>query len=342
MKILVVKERVKRIGGSIASILMFSDVFKELGHEVTILTQEDDWNIIETTEDLLSLYNCKYLTPDDFQWDIETRYSESIEEIDEYDLIFTREVCHNRYFRCPEKKTVLWIVVHDSPRQRFRYNYFDSVIESWTNSKTTAKRVKSVFKDCQVVVPPHDYSIFRDAFREEKDRDIDFIHIGRSNEPNDGKGNYIFDNVVNSLGAKGILISTALNQRHRKTLDKIKVPIKFNIPKHEVAELMGRSKYFLFPSKKESCPLSVYEALNAGCVPIVRDVGAVKEQLAGHGFIFEKNKEIVPLVKKVRNMKHDRRKKQIRGTRFDRINAKKVIEKRLEEIVSRDDYRQKV
>ena len=89
---------------------------------------------------------------------------------------------------------------------------------------------------------------------------------------------------------------------------------------------------FLILPNDESCSISVYEALNAGCFPVVYDVGAVREQLNGNGIIYKterpKDQEILTALK----YSGDRTEFIVQGTRFDRKNNLDVIAKRLEEI----------
>ncbi|MFW6014974.1 MAG: hypothetical protein ACOCRK_00890 [bacterium] len=68
MKICVVQPDLSRIGGSISTIMSFADCFKEIGHDVKIISSYGERfsvKLIPNKNDVLRYYNCKYLDDDD-------------------------------------------------------------------------------------------------------------------------------------------------------------------------------------------------------------------------------------------------------------------------------------
>ncbi len=91
---------------------------------------------------------------------------------------------------------------------------------------------------------------------------------------------------------------------------------------------MKRSKVFVLASYRESCPLVIYETLNAGCIIVTRDVGCVKEQLGSLGFICSNPIECIEQALLVKN-REDYVKQ---GMKFDVINVGYKIKQRLDYI----------
>ena len=90
---------------------------------------------------------------------------------------------------------------------------------------------------------------------------------------------------------------------------------------------------YFHPSKDESCSIAVYEALNAGCFPICRATGAVREQLNGLGLIYNKEDDPVPLVKLIlEGMDWNVLAIVRRGTLFDKNHVMQELKTRLGKI----------
>lgn len=103
MKICVVQPDLSRIGGSIATIMSFADCFKQLGHDVEIISSFGDRfpeNPINSKQNVLSHYGCKYLDYSDIKWSFVQR---SKVETDA-DLCFARGFDSTRV---SEHKTIL-------------------------------------------------------------------------------------------------------------------------------------------------------------------------------------------------------------------------------------------
>ena len=302
MKILVYQPRIFRIGGSICTILTFADFFKSLGYDVDIYYDSILNSQIEDIPNLLNFYNLKFLNIDDFK--------SNINESD-YDLLFTRAFYAHK-FRIP---AIVWCVISG-----FRIS--SNIIEYWTNSNTTGKQLPI---SSLVMIPPHDYSIFRPLDLNIK-RDINVLTVIRTNEFKN-KGGFDFIEIHKKY-PNSLMITTITDQQDLKFLKSLNIRFVYNLPRAEVAEYMKRSKVFVLASYRESCPLVIYEALNAGCVIVSRNVGCVKEQLDSLGFISSNPIECIEQALLIKNRKDYVK----QGIKFDIINTGHKIKQRLDYI----------
>jgi glycosyltransferase involved in cell wall biosynthesis len=324
LRIAVVKPALARIGGSINTILAFADCFKELGHEVKIVASFQSprfpVRLINDVEHLIRFYNCRNLSPEDFQWSL-TMHMMANNELRDFDVIFTRGMYHGLVkSKIPY---IIWTIV-----QGDLVGGSSRVLEHWTNSFTTLRKLGAGNNIC-VIIPPHDYSIFRKYGDQEKIYDC--VAVLRGNEFR-AKGNHIFAEVVKRLNLKGMLITTITSPDIRSKVESLDVPYLANVPKEGVAKILGQSKTMLLPSYDESCPLVIYEALNAKCMPVSRNVGAVKEQLNGLGYVFDSDTELGATLKKALSSTIDTESLIKRGMEFDRTVVKESIRQRLDSL----------
>ena len=180
-----------------------------------------------------------------------------------------------------------------------------------------------------MVIPPHDYSLFRKNNSQHKKYDV--VSILRGNDFK-LKGLQTYADAVKVLGCKSMLITTSTSDRDLKNIKSLNVPFVLNQTKQQVSEILGQSKTFFFPSYYESCPLVIYEALNAGCTIISRDVGAVKEQLNGNGYVFTSDRDCVKLLRYGMDNLFSQDRLIERGLMFDRVNQLEKIQKCLDEV----------
>ena len=230
----------------------------------------------------------------------------------------------------PSVYVVAWVI---HPDQAFR----QSVRRIWTNSMTTRKRLLDSERYAQygdrinVVVPPHPYEMFRQAAKPFDDRKYDVVAIGSLLH---AKGVVEYANLVERGGLKGALVGAtweADRDENAEVLGAVagRLDVMTNVPSGVVADVLGNSKVFLSMSRAESCPLSTYEALNAGCNCVVRGVGAAVEQLAGAGRVFVHDREALPLV--VLSLEKQGPSLQ-RGRLFDRDTVGHRVRHQLEQI----------
>jgi len=147
----------------------------------------------------------------------------------------------------------------------------------WTSGRFQSHR--EVNGAIRVFPAPLDYSLFRAAARPWDERDYDICFVGRDHSI---KRPWIFERMVHELNLKGVAIVPELNPAWpHDHADWLLDPSR-----KKIAEIMGRSKIFFLPSREECAPLTIYEALNAGCYPIVNDVGSVREQLRSYGEVY--------------------------------------------------------
>lgn len=316
MKIGIYQQDVTRIGGSISTILQFADCFKQLGHNVKIHTSFDnrfEKKLIKNKEDVLSFYNCNHLKNNDFIWDLNVKNN--------YDLCFTRGIFQHKV---KNNKHIIWTIVPKEIKKHI------NLVEYWTNSNTTKKKIQDPFIDQVKVVPaPHDYSIFRENIKNKKKWDV--VSILRGNDFN-AKGLPLYANTVKQLNCKSLLITTFTSNKDLQRIQKLGVPYILNQSREQVAKILGQAKTFFFPSYDESCPLVIYEAMNSGLTIVSRNIGAVREQVKNKGYIFNNDNEAFQALKY--GMQEPFIPKEVieRGKVFDRKNLLQIIEKRLEVI----------
>ena len=299
MKILVYCPRLFRIGGSIFELLAFADFFKFLGNKVNIYYHKIHDAQIETIYDVIKFYNLKFLDLDDFK--------DNISE-NEYDLLFTREFYVHK-FKIP---AIAWCIISG-----FRIS--NNVIEYWANSNNTAKLLEV---PSLTLTAPIDYSIFRPKDLN-AERNIDILTVIRTNEFKD-KGGFDFVEIHKKY-PNSLMVTTVTNQQDLEFLKSLNIKFVYNLPRVEIAKYMKRSKVFVLASYRESCPLVIYEALNAGCIVVTRDIGCVREQLGSLGFICSNPIECIEQSLLVKNRKDYVK----QGMKFDIINVGYKIKQRL-------------
>ena len=302
MKILVYQPRIFRIGGSICTMLTFADFFKSLEHDVDVYYDSILDSQIEDIPNLLEFYNLKFLNEDNFKSDINEK---------DYDLLFTRAFYAHK-FKIP---AIVWCIISG-----FRIS--SNIIEYWANSNTTKKKLSV---PSLVMIPPHDYSIFRPSNLNIK-RDIDVLTVIRTNEFKD-KGGFDFVEIHKKY-PNSLMVTTVSNQRDLEFLKNLNIKFVYNLSRIEVAKYMKRSKVFVLASYRESCPLVIYEALNAGCIIVSRDVGCVKEQLGSLGFICSNPIDCIEQALLIKNRENYIR----QGIKFDVLNVGYKIKQRLDYI----------
>ena len=176
-------------------------------------------------------------------------------------------------------------------------------MEFWTNSYTTQNMLKSVcgLGNIHVVVPPYDYSIFRDKVEGKFNRSFDVAYLARAHPDKDLETFCRTVQVLNLRGVLAVLCKDGIQRQYAVSLSQKYKEVSFliNADKAALADFLGNTKVYFHPSKDESCSIAVYEALNAGCFPVCRATGAVREQLNGLGLIYNEEDDPVPLVKLV-------------------------------------------
>lgn len=318
MKIGVFQPDIGAIGGSITALLSFADTFKGLGHTVIVFgTINGSKNILKNVRDVLRHHQCKNIVDSDV---ILGNPAVNIPKAN-VDFLFYTGRYHGRVKDVKVPK-VLWTITRIDLKPKI------NVLERWTNSNTT-KRSFGNRDDMYVTVTPIDYTIFRQKAK--VIRPYDVVAILRGNDYKD-KGIQLYSTVIKKLNVNGLLITTTYGNNFLTKLKKSGVAYVANKTKEEVATFLGSSKTMFLPSYKESCPLVIYEALNAGVLPVTRKVGAVKEQLGGHGFIFNKDNEAHKTLKEALKFKSDPEDLIERGRVFDRENVRPVINERLRAI----------
>jgi hypothetical protein len=193
----------------------------------------------------------------------------------------------------PSVRVIQWIIHPDQARS-------PEVEATWTNSKTTVSRLTESERWAdsapQVVIPPHDMSPFLVSVLPWAERDIDVLCVGSLLH---SKRIGVFEHEATQRGWKAMIVGATwpaiADESGEVMADAVKagIPVKVNLTRREVAQLMGRSKVVASYSEVESAPLIAYEAMAAGAVPCMREAGALREQLGDwSGFVDSTDEEV--------------------------------------------------
>jgi len=323
MEIAFIEPDVSRLGGSVQTFLKFADFFKALGHKIRFISS---WNTMFPMpecpkKELLFQYNrLNNLNLGDFDWNYKNYLSSNKWPNCSFYFVPGWRFLKSIRLRRP---MIIWRII-EIP---FDHGTIKKTIEFWTNSQTIKNKLKNFGKPVHVVRPPHDYSPFR--LHAKKNRDIDISFIIRANSA-EQKNIKEFVRVAKQYNLKTLIIALIHSKKDLDFLNSFNLPFVYNLPKEEVAKYLGRTKVYFHPSKDESCSLAIYEALNAGCYPVVYDVGAAKEQLGGLGVVY-KDKPDEHILRAL-EYKGNRNEFIEQGKKFDIQNTSHIIKQRLKEI----------
>ena len=332
MNIVLWEWNVSSLGGRQRTMLAFADCLAEMGHNVTFisnwLTKRNEFK----PDNFLDWDLCTSLCSDNFIFlnGMERQLNSRTlpPEMRTADLIIVSygELGHIQdLVTCP---VVAWVIHPDQRRPK-------CLKHIWTNSLTTADRLRSSpnWADSRpaVVIPPHDYSAFRDAAKGYQGREYDLIVVGTLVK---GKGLLSSVRLAEDMGLSLVVVGRV--QPHNTTesqrvafhiLDTDRVVYVQDAPRRVVADLMGRSMAYLSMSEAESCSLAIYEAMHAGCHIVGRNVGAIEEQLGSTGCIFDTAIEAQLGVKAALAARAINRTGRSRALLFDRSTVALGLEK---------------
>jgi len=304
MKIGIVEWRIGCGGGRHSTMMAFADCLHESGHAVSVFSQLD-----MPARDIIHFYGCHLPASCLHDTPLQRRYyhaGEIPEAWHEQDLIIVSSGgwCHIQQHL--SVNVVAWIIHPEQARDA-------ACTRHWTNSKITAGRLllSERWSDAaiEVVIPPHDYSAFQRESKPLNERQYDVAIIGAAIPSKEleeaatvavqaGRRTGAAVKVYNEQMAVDIY-----DQDHQKQMAIVNrlallgVDVTKNAPREGVAKLLGNSRFYLSLSTNESCSLVIYEALNAGCTPIVLDVGSAVEQLGGCGYAVKGISEVSRLLK---------------------------------------------
>jgi glycosyltransferase involved in cell wall biosynthesis len=323
MRIGIVEWNVGCGGGRHSTMMAFADCLFEMGHDVNVFSQidTDPQKILETYGCRCLPYGKLYDTP------LKRRYCRPAEVptgLHLQDLVMVSYGGFGHLQGHLSMPVVAWVIHPDQARNRACTRY-------WTNSETTRGRLLETGRwmdaKIEVVVPPHDYSVFRDRSRRYQDRKYDVAVVG-SAMPSKRLVEAV--KLAITAGRKvAVVVKTCQTSRTPRdtqqgiieSLMLLDCDTLLNLNRGEVASVLGNSKLYFSLSDDESCSLVIYEAMNAGCVPIVYDVGAAKEQVSNLGIAFSSSAEALDLLKDMPRCQDV----ATRGMLFDRKSTRSAL-----------------
>jgi len=272
LKITVCEWNIARISGRMSTMVRFADAFKRLGHDVILHScfyPED----IRSEEDVLRMHDAKYLTDEDVRLTLKRIYGEAPEEWRGRDLIFASWVVAQRAVEAKGAPPVIsWTI---SPTG----TALGPVKEYWTNTETKCRELKCD----RWIFPPYSYEMFREAAKPLSERKYDICYATRTNTAEKRVEEFL--RVVKDNNLKGAICAIGGN----KHIEQSGVDYWIDVPKSQVAEMMGNSKIYFHPSIYESASVAIYEALNAGCWPVAYETGAIREQVGNFGTVYQRD-----------------------------------------------------
>lgn len=123
-------------------------------------------------------------------------------------------------------------------------------------SKSTQKQVKKYFKKQSKVV----YTPYLEVEKQHKNRDIDFLYVGRASDPNK-RFNLIHNAIIEAGISQSSLVVCGPEIPSCGAYAGV-------VPSSQLQELYNRAKILLLPSRIEGVGLSMIEAATVGTVPI--------------------------------------------------------------------------
>jgi len=328
MKISILEWNVSARGGrQITLVDGFADCFASMGHSVKLYSNYFNKHIPQ--EEFLDYFLTKNLTLEnfDFDRDIQRREVEEalIEEWSDGDMLLIPYPAYSwlgEYVSCP---IVVWYIAEPV---MFHPSY---VAKIWTNSYTTKDKLD--LKPATVIYAPHDYTPFREGAEPFDDRPIDVLIVGPLTKTRE-KEHLLSEEVKEAerLKEAGLNVLGLFLARSRNEVllaKNLSFDFFLNIKRKHVAEFMKKSKVLFHPSPLESCSLVLYEALNAGMYPVVREAGACKEQLGDVGVVFNEFEDAKKHIEQTIKAGYDVKASVEQGLKFDRKNNLRVIEAEL-------------
>jgi len=312
----------------------FADAFKSLGNDVTVYGNFLQGHIPKK-EKLLDYHIAPNLSMDNFvfSYPIQRSMPEQmpLSEWSRGDMLLIPYLDYSwlgDYVSCP---IVSWAIAEPT-----RW-YPEHLTRIWTNSHTQKKLLG--LDEARVVYAPHDYSLFRDQAKPWGEREIDVLVAAKYRHSWFGgkaEGAKILSGELaeaEKLHRMGLNVVGVFMVKDRKDapalLDSVSFEHYVNLPRRYVAGFMASSKVLFHPSTAESCSLMIYEGLNSGCVPIVRETGACREQMGDVGLVYTDFEEARGRIKQVLKNGYDIESSMRQGIKFDRVSNIETIKEEL-------------
>jgi glycosyltransferase involved in cell wall biosynthesis len=156
------------------------------------------------------------------------------------------------------------------------------------NSHFTSKAIKeSLGANAKVLYPPISPLFFQDNYitSSQDQRENLVVTIGRITEDKKMEAIPQIANILRGEDIRFFIIGFAHSEDILRKIDakireldlKEKVKIFPDISREEMKKILGRAKVYLHPPTIEHFGISIAEAMALGCLPIVYDLGGVKE-----------------------------------------------------------------
>ncbi len=191
------------------------------------------------------------------------------------------------------------------------------------NSQYTRKAILNKWKrNAEVVYPPVDVRNFSPSLKE------DFVvTVGRFVRT---KNYELVVEVAKQMPTvKFMIIGRKQNSdTYYEKIERVKPPnveLLTNVSPDVMSSVLSRAKVYLHTMVGEHFGISVVEAMAAGCIPVVHNIGGTKESIANFGYAYGDVEECVGYIRKALDSNKDPRLIAEHAERFSSENFRKTF-----------------
>ena len=205
--------------------------------------------------------------------------------------------------KVPEINYGLWAVgsFWDKTLAKYALKKANKVIAVSKNLVENLRKYAKIKREILVVPTGYDYSFWRPN-NAEKENLVLTVALINTNKRIKLKGIDLFLKVAKVCPDIKFLIIGVKNEMREEVKKRVKsknVKILPPLPPSELRKYYQKAKVFTLLSLSEGLPNTLCEAMLCGCVPVVTNVGAMREVVGEHGFIVNRNEqEICQVIKK--------------------------------------------
>jgi len=176
-------------------------------------------------------------------------------------------------------------------------NFIDKIVQRWAWSRSTSvltdsnatNEALSIWGARKAFIVP--YLFKAGEPEEETEKDIDFIWVGRNSNV---KRFDLYLDIVEEMRntfeiqfrCAAVLAGEEFDAPMASRCRELGVVVQFNLSNDAVCELLRRTIYFVLTSEHEGMSMTTIEAVQSGCIPLVRRVGEIPGYLGERGGVY--------------------------------------------------------
>ncbi len=309
MRVLIVHYDIHVLAGNVRAVLMLSDVFKFLGHDILILYTNirPEEAYFWRPESLKRYHTVKYIdfTPRKV---VGSKPGERAVVMGDFQIIPHNKVIHQIYdyvvytgFNYLFTDELSLMGVYDLDVDGAMYIHYPDRpacpkrIKLWCNSSYTKSMIRTFWGRDAVVVYPPIHPEFYNPSLTFKERDIDVIFFGQFYRV---KG---FD-LTRTLASEGLRVVVVGAKVHDYVPYSEGVQVYSNVSVPFYTRMLSRSKVYVHARPGEHLGITIVEAMASGCVPVVHKSGGQWTDVVmrgEYGYGWSSTDELVNIVKRL-------------------------------------------